>query len=88
MNGKSQGNKIFTILSMSFTLLLFFRTENPFEELTDNLSIYLDEDGDEGAGYFSRLFFCWVNPLIVKGYKGQLRTVSLHSHALQCCYCR
>ncbi|KAK0412633.1 hypothetical protein QR680_006320 [Steinernema hermaphroditum] len=30
---------------------------------------------DESAGYFSQLFFCWVNPLVRKGYRGQLQNV-------------
>ena len=37
--------------------------------------IPLPPDGDEGAGILSRLFFCWTNPLIKKGYHGQLNGV-------------
>ena len=37
-----------------------------------NEAVRLLEAGDEGAGLFSRLMFCWVNPLIMKGYLGEL----------------
>ncbi|TKR89661.1 hypothetical protein L596_013728 [Steinernema carpocapsae] len=30
---------------------------------------------DESVGFLSRMFFCWVNPLIKKGYSGQLQRV-------------
>ncbi|CAD5224372.1 unnamed protein product [Bursaphelenchus okinawaensis] len=53
-----------------------YRAENIFTQLLDTESIFLDENADEGANFFSKLFFCWVNPLIVKGYKGQLKNVT------------
>ncbi|CAD5232242.1 unnamed protein product [Bursaphelenchus xylophilus] len=55
---------------------MMYRSENPFVQMLDTESVYLDENGDEGAGFFSKLFFCWVNPLIVKGYKGQLKNIT------------
>ena len=35
----------------------------------------VEEQTDEGASFLSRLFFCWVNPLVKKGYEGKLKDI-------------
>jgi hypothetical protein len=58
-------------------LNVYFRSLQVFRQLLEtDESINVSDNGDEEAGFFSRLFFCWVNPLILSGYKGNLRTVS------------
>ncbi|CAJ0582835.1 unnamed protein product, partial [Mesorhabditis spiculigera] len=46
----------------------------PFSPLDGRPDDYvrLDQDADEGAGIFSKLFFCWTNDLVKKGYRRQL----------------
>uniref|UniRef100_A0A914ZIQ8 ABC-type xenobiotic transporter n=1 Tax=Parascaris univalens TaxID=6257 RepID=A0A914ZIQ8_PARUN len=34
--------------------------------------VHLSEGGDQNASFFSRIFFCWSNDLIRKGYRMQL----------------
>ncbi|PAV90038.1 hypothetical protein WR25_07659 [Diploscapter pachys] len=47
----------------------------PEIEIDDGI-VRLDEMADEGAGFLSRLFFCWTNPLILKGSKQQLNNLT------------
>ncbi|KAI6186898.1 hypothetical protein M3Y98_00183300 [Aphelenchoides besseyi] len=53
------------------------RADPDFESLLDDNDdpMQLPEDADEGAGIFSSIFFCWVNRLIMKGFRGGLRNV-------------
>ncbi|KAI6236711.1 hypothetical protein M3Y95_00187400 [Aphelenchoides besseyi] len=53
------------------------RADPDFESLIDDNDdpMQLPEDADEGAGIFSSIFFCWVNRLIMKGFRGELRNV-------------
>ena len=47
---------------------------NHFEQLENSENA--EEPTDEESSFLSRLFFCWVNPLIRKGYEGKLKDMS------------
>ena len=70
--------KLFRLPRVSLVALIkFFRNLNSFHQLGEDADtvIPLTPTADEDANIFSKLFFCWVNPLIKKGYDGQLKTI-------------
>uniref|UniRef100_A0AC34QIR7 Uncharacterized protein n=1 Tax=Panagrolaimus sp. JU765 TaxID=591449 RepID=A0AC34QIR7_9BILA len=49
---------------------------NNFQQLTSDENIQLNSGVDEDASLFSKLFFCWTNLLVKKGYHGQLKNIN------------
>uniref|UniRef100_A0AC35FZR1 Uncharacterized protein n=1 Tax=Panagrolaimus sp. PS1159 TaxID=55785 RepID=A0AC35FZR1_9BILA len=64
-------NYIFNIVEWKIA-----RNLNTFQQLQEETLPPLSDTADEDTNLFSRLFFCWVNPLIKKGYDGQLKTIN------------
>jgi ATP-binding cassette subfamily C (CFTR/MRP) protein 10 len=66
-------NYIFNIIEWKIS-----RNLNSFQQLQEESGEVqtLSSTADEDENIFSRLFFCWVNPLIKKGYDGQLKTTN------------
>ncbi|KAI1722771.1 ABC transporter transmembrane region domain-containing protein [Ditylenchus destructor] len=67
---------ILHLINYGFSFVEFIlskRIASDWEPLVDRT--HLDEQGDEGAGLFSKLFFCWCNALVQKGYRGEIKQV-------------